>query len=736
MTTAALHPDALADLQKSGLSDETSAACGLHSVPPADLTDCPIPGVVHAIAFPYYALDGSPLDFQRWKLFYDGEPGDLPKYWQPKGSDPSPYYPPLINWQTLASDPTQSLLITEGEKKTLAACQFGLSCLGIAGVWNWRVKLHSGERLVLPGLDQIIWKGRTVEFVPDSDAWRPEKERDILAGFFALAMDLKERGAVVSFVELPDRPSNKRGLDDFFVEIPAFQRETFTGCKRYRLDDLRFKPLASWYQKWEKRQRSGGDVGLVKELADEIIRTDYFAKDTGGRLYAYVEGVYRPGGPQLISRQVKTILEKNADTKRWSTHLAGEVAAYVAVDAPDLWERPPLNVLNLKNGLLDVMTGMLSPSSPDHLSAVQLPIAFDPAATCAEWDAFISDVFPEDCQALAYETVAWLLCPDTSIQKAFLLRGDGENGKSTFLSGVTAALGVENVAGLSLQKLETDRFSVARLRNKLANICPDLPSDHLSSTSVFKALVGGDRVLGEYKYGESFEFLPFARLLFSANHFPQSKDSSYAFFRRWEVISFDRTITKEQRRAKPNLLARLTSAEELSGLLNRCLAVLPTLRSRGSFLQTETTTAARVEFQEYTDPLAIWIDRHTVLEPSGIVTKKDLLVKYSAESEDAGRPIVPARTFYAAVKRLRPTIQETMRRVNGNPRDVFIGLSLKETVRGVSAVSSTPLLSELNEEREKGRRKGGEIAVSAYTAYASYAPPTVDEDDFFDVGPS
>ncbi len=276
-TLPPLHPDARADLKRSGLSDETLARCGLHSVPPADLKDCPIPGIRHALAFPYDGLDGSPLDFQRWKLFYEDEPGDKPKYWQPKGSDPRPYFPRLLGWQALASDPAQPLLVTEGEKKALAACQAGLACIGLAGVWNWRAKLDSGERLTLPGLDQIIWKGRTVELVPDSDAWRPEKERDILAGFFALSMILKERGAVVSFVELHDGPS-KRGLDDFFVKIPSFKRETFTGCKRFRLDDPRFKAMASWYQKWEKRQRDGGDKGLTKILADEILSTDHFAK--------------------------------------------------------------------------------------------------------------------------------------------------------------------------------------------------------------------------------------------------------------------------------------------------------------------------------------------------------------------------------------------------------------------------------------------------------------------------
>lgn len=202
--TLALHPSALADLRASGLTDETIASCGLHSVRPKDLKACRISGVVHALAFPYFSLDGSPVDFQRWKLFFEGEPGDKPKYWQPKGSDPLPYFPPLIDWQVLAGDSSVSLLITEGEKKSLAACQAGLFCFALAGVWSWRAKLDTGERLTLPGLDQIIWTGRTVELVPDSDAWRPEKERDILAGFYALAMELKERGAVVSFVELPE----------------------------------------------------------------------------------------------------------------------------------------------------------------------------------------------------------------------------------------------------------------------------------------------------------------------------------------------------------------------------------------------------------------------------------------------------------------------------------------------------------------------------------------------------
>lgn len=199
----ALAPEHLDDLRRSGLTEETVGRCGLHSVPPAELKRCPIPGVVHALAFPYTTFDGTVVEFQRWKLFYDGDSSDKPKYWQPTGSDPLPYLPALLDWPSLASDASKTLLLVEGEKKALAGCQYGLPCLGLAGVWNWRAKLDGGERLTLPGLDRIVWKGRTVELVPDSDVWRPDKEQ-ALAGFYALGRELQGRGARVAFVKLPE----------------------------------------------------------------------------------------------------------------------------------------------------------------------------------------------------------------------------------------------------------------------------------------------------------------------------------------------------------------------------------------------------------------------------------------------------------------------------------------------------------------------------------------------------
>jgi putative DNA primase/helicase len=103
-------------------------------------------------------------------------------------------------------------------------------------------------------------------------------------------------------------------------------------------------------------------------------------------------------------------------------------------------------------------------------------VKFDPTARCPRWKKFIREVFPGVSGAIAWEIKAWLMTPNTSIQKAILLLGDGANGKSTYLRGVMAFIGKPNIAAVSLHKLENDRFSAARLIGRLANICSDLPS--------------------------------------------------------------------------------------------------------------------------------------------------------------------------------------------------------------------------------------------------------------------
>jgi hypothetical protein len=209
-----LHPEHLEDLRKSGLTDETIQAAGIHTVRPADIKKVTaIDAIESLLAIPYG--DG----FFRYKVFPVGiktTNGTL-RYLQPAKTGAHLYVPPTLP-PGILQDPTQPLGIAEGEKKALKATQDGIPCVGIGGLWNW---LQNGR--LLRTFEAIAFQGRTVYLFPDSDAWR---RQDLLAAVYRLGAALEARGAHVLVKKLPDASGKtKQGLDDFLVRRSQASRQ-------------------------------------------------------------------------------------------------------------------------------------------------------------------------------------------------------------------------------------------------------------------------------------------------------------------------------------------------------------------------------------------------------------------------------------------------------------------------------------------------------------------------------
>ena len=418
-------------------------------------------------------------------------------------------------------------------------------------------------------------------------------------------------------------------------------------------------------------------IGLsASALASAILRQEHFALDPGGKLYHYVAGVYAPSGEAFIRRRVKELILAAQKAHKWSSHRAEETLRYICADAPRLWSEPPLEIINVINGLLNVRIRELKPHSPEHLWVIRIPVVYDPEAGCPAISGFVSETFPSDSVALAYEIAYWLLARDFGSQQAALLKGEGANGKSTFLRLMVRFIGEANTAAMSLQRLENDRFAVAALYGKLANVCPDLPSNKLKETSIFKAITGGDHLTGEHKFRDLFTFRPFCRLLFSANRMPQSPDDSDAFFRRWIVIPFIRVFREGAPETLPQrvLLDKMTTPGELSGLLNLALAAGDRLRAQGHFTQSDSVAEAGVEFRRTTDPFHVWLSEHTVLVPKGFVVQKDLYKQYGEECRRAERAMPSPNEITAMIQQIHPGVKLKQKRVNRRRAWCYCGI--------------------------------------------------------------
>jgi archaellum biogenesis ATPase FlaH len=167
-----------------------------------------------ALAFPYMhtANDGKE-PFTRVKFDKPGEKGK--RYAQAKRSGNRIYFPPPpILDPSVLQDPSVTLYLSEGEKKCLKANQEGLPCVSVSGVDSWKCRV-SGKSEPIKDLDLIVWRGRQVYLVYDSDLVTNAR---VLWAEFKLAQELASRGARVEAIRLPPGPNgSKVGLDDYLL---------------------------------------------------------------------------------------------------------------------------------------------------------------------------------------------------------------------------------------------------------------------------------------------------------------------------------------------------------------------------------------------------------------------------------------------------------------------------------------------------------------------------------------
>jgi len=208
-------------------------------------------------------------------------------------------------------------------------------------------------------------------------------------------------------------------------------------------------------------------------------------------------------------------------------------------------------------------------------------VQYNPSAKCPNILRFLGQVLHPQDVFPAMQIFGYVLLKSSKFEKAFMLFGSGNNGKSVFIKLIESFVGRQNTSHVALQDLDGDRFASADLYGKHVNVFADLKAIKLSSTGNFKTLVSGDSVRAQRKYGQPFSFRNHAKLVFSANKIPDSDDTSHAYYKRWLILAFERSFTEGTK--DTDLIHKLITDDELSGLLNLALVGLRQLEKEGGF---------------------------------------------------------------------------------------------------------------------------------------------------------
>ena len=424
--------------------------------------------------------------------------------------------------------------------------------------------------------------------------------------------------------------------------------------------------------------KKGNAVLDITKLTVAIMGKTTFAfmrdNDTG---FYYENGVYKENAERLVAATCQRLV---GITPILTEHKINEIIGHIRRSCyHDRKEfNPDPNIINVKNGLLNVLTCTLAPHTPDYLSNVQNPVEYNPAADCPAIKQFLAEIHEKEDISTMQELFGYLLLRDNRIQKAVLSVGGGENGKSTEQRVIQAFLGPENCAHKSWQQLENDRFASSGLEGKLVNLFADLPSNGVDTTTTFKMLTGGDAIDAERKFKDSYSFLSFAKLIFSTNRPPKvSNEDSYAFWRRWIIMEYPRQFTDKDK--KPNILQELTTPEELSGLLNYALDGLKRLLAVGKFSYNKSVDEVTEYYMQAADPVYAFAASSECDIRGDVVVLKDAF--YDAFKEYCKKnkmPILAPNSFARSLVNqvgfhVRATKNKRQRRKNAGMAGYHIG---------------------------------------------------------------
>ena len=372
------------------------------------------------------------------------------------------------------------------------------------------------------------------------------------------------------------------------------------------------------------------------------------------QLWVYRDGVYLPCGDATLSADCQDLLgDERREARLSETMHYVHVATRLEGDpAPDP------QYINLANGRLEWQTRDLHPHTPAQFTVVQLPFAYDEQALCPTFDRYLQTTFDDDMAPLVEELLGWALVPDNRYEKAVMLTGAGDNGKSVFLDMVGYLLGEHNISNVALQDLEENRFRAAELYGKLANISADLDARGLRSSSMFKMLTTGDWVTAERKRQDPFKFRSVAKLIFSANKIPPSRDRTYAFYKRWIIVPFTHTFNGQDSNPSPNTTLREKLQGELPGIFLRALAGLDRLTANGAFTEPPSVRDAMNAYIRSNESVRVFVKECVVLDASGSIEKQEFYDVYTNWCASYGERAVSQRALHEDLYKVVPQLNE------------------------------------------------------------------------------
>ena len=301
-------------------------------------------------------------------------------------------------------------------------------------------------------------------------------------------------------------------------------------------------------------------------------------------------------------------------------------SSWMQIKADNLDADPWL--LNCENGTIDLINSKLQPHNQDDLNTKLMPVEYDPNATCPTWETFLADAMKDENGNERPELVNFLqrslgICLTGEWQKAlWVLHGDTDTGKTTFINAVHRVLGGEYAAKSfddlllsNKHKNQSHKETEAALQGVRFTYVSEPEDGSRFNEAKIKDLTGGGEITAMRKYESQFTFSPTHKIFMDTNHKPTFKGEDSAFVNRLMCVPWDNKKSEDEK--DTSLPEKLES--EASGILNWMLEGLKAWQAEG-LNPPKIVLDARQEYADENDLIGQFISEETHDDPEGTIS--------------------------------------------------------------------------------------------------------------------
>lgn len=341
------------------------------------------------------------------------------------------------------------------------------------------------------------------------------------------------------------------------------------------------------------------------------------------------------------------------------------------------------NLVNLKNGVLDISDMTLTPHSSGDLFTYCLAVDFNPKAKePKKFLEMLRAMFDDTTSMrLCLESMAYLLSNNSSAKKLVFFLGVPNSGKSTLARLLSHIYGQDFVSAVPLEHFG-GRFELGSMMNRRLNICPEVEKISPKVVRAVKAVSGGDKQMLEDKFEDAqFGFLNM-KFLWSANLLPEIPARlklDEGFFSRIGIVYFSKAIADSDRQDNYDMTL---FEEEGEGIVLLLMNVLHDWHCQGHvFTKAEQSEIQMDLLRGYDTQVERAFVKECLVFESGAFISNNLLHGASTSfCKKYGKPIRPVDELKALLVKIYPTLKRSRKRVakDGNPIAGLSGLRLRD----------------------------------------------------------